>query len=60
MVKDVKVKVKLTDGYEKRFTECCLEILKNRKIAKMQENMYLGEKEQKNADSSIFTERKAI
>mgnify|MGYP001042155144 CR=1 FL=1 len=28
--KDVKVKVEYTEGYEKRFTEACLKILKRR------------------------------
>lgn len=31
-VKDIKVKVTYTEGYQKRFTEACLEVLKKREI----------------------------
>lgn len=31
MQKDIKVEVTFTEGYQKRFTEACLEVLKKRK-----------------------------
>ena len=30
MKKEIKVKVTFTEGYQKRFTEACLEVLKRR------------------------------
>ena len=30
--KDIKVKVTYTEGYKKRFTEACLEVLKRREL----------------------------
>ena len=30
--KDIKVKVTYTEGYQKRFTEACLEVLKRREL----------------------------
>lgn len=34
MKKDVKVKVTYTEGYQKRYTQACLEVLKKREAAK--------------------------
>ena len=36
--KDIKVKVVFTPGYEKRFTQACLEIIKKREIKKEKED----------------------
>ena len=44
-VQEVKVKVVYEDGYEKRFTDCCLSVLRRSKAAKAQENRYPGKKE---------------
>lgn len=42
----VKVRLELSDGYEKRFTTACLEQLKRRKGAKI---------ENKNIQSAVFS-----
>ena len=42
---EVKVKVVYEDGYEKRFTDCCLSVLRRSRKAKAQENQYPGKKE---------------
>ena len=38
MKKEIKMEVKLTDGYEKRFTEACLKQIRNRKKVNEIEN----------------------
>ena len=35
--KEVKVKVEFTEGYQKRYTEACLEQLRKRELAKQRE-----------------------
>lgn len=45
MQKEVKVKVVYEDGYQKRFTDCCLSVLRRSRAAKAQENRYPGKKE---------------
>ncbi len=35
--KEIKVQVQFTEGYEKRFTEACLEQLRRRELAKQRE-----------------------
>lgn len=37
---EVKVKVVYEDGYEKRFTECCLSVLRRGRKARAQEGRY--------------------
>lgn len=44
-MQEVKVKVVYEDGYEKRFTDCCLSVLQRSRRAKAQENRYPGKKE---------------
>lgn len=34
MKQEIKVKVEFSEGYEKRFTEACLEVLKRREAMK--------------------------
>ena len=35
--KDIKVRVEYTEGYEKRYTEACLEQLRRREVLKQRE-----------------------
>lgn len=35
--REVKVKVVLEDGYQKRFTACCIDVLRKKREAKAQE-----------------------
>ena len=39
---EIKVKVVYEDGYEKRFTESCLSVLRRSREAKAQEGRYPG------------------
>lgn len=47
--KQVKVKVVYEDGYEKRFTDSCLAVLRRSREAKAQEARYPGVKKEKEA-----------
>ena len=42
--KEVKVKVEFTEGYQKRYTEACLEQLRKRELTKQRE-LNMGNKE---------------
>lgn len=42
---EVKVRVVYEDGYEKRFTECCLSVLRRSREARAQEKRYPGKTE---------------
>lgn len=44
-MQEVKVKVVYEDGYEKRFTDCCLSVLRRSREARAQEKRYPGKKE---------------
>ena len=51
---EVKVKVVYEDGYEKRFTECCLSVLRRSREAKAQEGRYPGKDKKAQETAAVY------
>ena len=46
-MKDIKVEVTFTEGYEDRFTKACMETLEKRELPNIDERMKIDKKKQK-------------